>query len=146
MGWIPTSTTDGLRKHPFRTIRADVGIISDLRPPNLLCVKEDYPAVHLADMVVVEEREVSIKRTWSKCCRRDIDAALKRVRAHPNMSIILRAEFRANTSRWEGFIILISDPLWMGGAAAYFPSVGGGSVYHIGIFRQPTSGEMDTAI
>ena len=94
---IPTPTTTAPKKMPDRTLPEDVRIISDLRLPNLFCAKSDFPEITITDLRAIAERAISLRRTWPHnpltCCKRDIDAAYKRIRVHPDMSIILCAEF-----------------------------------------------------
>ena len=102
---IPTHETTAFVKSHGRTISADVGVISDLRLTNLFCAKEDYPDAHLTNMVEIAERDVSSERTWPQTeavgCKRDIGAAFKRVRTHPDMCIILRTEFQGKHCELE---------------------------------------------
>ena len=95
---IATPTTTAVKKLPDRSISKDFRIISDLRYTNLFRMKSEYPDVQVTDIIQLAERAVSVKRKWSgllsRCTKRDIDSAFKRIRVHTDMSLILCAEFR----------------------------------------------------
>ena len=101
---IATPTTTALKKLPDRSISTDFRLISDLRYTNLFCIKEDFPDAQLTDITRVAERAVTVKRKWpnlpARCTKSDIDSASKRIRTHPDMSLILCAEFGGGFSRW----------------------------------------------
>ena len=83
-------------------------------------------------MVEIAERAIASKRMWPKtevvCCKRDIDAAFKRVRTHPDMSINLCADFHGGHFELGGRIVFLylATPFGWRASPAYFPSVGRG--------------------
>ena len=83
-------------------------------------------------MAEIAERAVPSKRTWPKtdvvCCNRDIDAAFKRARTHPDICIIARAEFRGKHFDRDGRTVFLYSALPFGwrGSTAHFSSVGRG--------------------
>ena len=102
---IATPTTTALKKLPGRSISNDFRIISDLRYTNLFCAKSDFPEVKITDICLIAERAVSVKRKWpnlsDRCAKRDIDSAPKRIRVHPDMSLILCTEFSGKFADME---------------------------------------------
>ena len=129
---MATPTTTAVKKLPDRTVSTDVRIISDLRLPNLYCDKNSYPPVYLADISEIAERAVMLKRTWPNidvvCCKRDIDAAFKRVRTHPDMCVMLCTEFRGEHFALDGniYFMYLALPFGWRGSPAYFPCIGHG--------------------
>ena len=129
---MATPTTTAVKKLPDRTVSTDVRIISDLRLPNLYCDKNSYPPVYLADISEIAERAVTLKRTWPNidvvCCKRDIDAAFKRARTHPDMCVMLCAEFRGEHFALDGniYFMYLTLPFGWGGSPAYFSCIGHG--------------------
>ena len=101
---IATPTTTAMKKLPGRSISNDFRIISDIRYANLFCIKSDLPDVKLTDIGLIAGGEVALKRKWpnspARCTKRDIDSAFKRTRVHPDMSLILCAEFGGMFSAW----------------------------------------------
>ena len=129
---IPTPTTTAPEKMPDRALSEDVRIISDLRLPNLFCTKSDFPEITITDLRAIAERVISLRRTWphipSKCCKRDIDSAYKRIRVHPDMSIILCTEFHLKHFGGDGTFYMMYPTLPFGwrGSPSYFSVVGEG--------------------
>ena len=132
---IATPTTTVQKKLPGRTMSGDFWIISDLRLPNLFCDKDDYPPVKMTDIRQVAERAVAMKLKWPHvtimCNKRDIDAAFKRVKVHPDMSVILCAEFSATKLGIEDddasvLFLYLTLPFGWRASPAYFSQVGEG--------------------
>ena len=132
---IATPTTTVQKKLPGRTLSGDFRIISDLRLPNLFCDKDDYPPVKMADISQISERAVAMKLKWPHvtimCNTRDIDAAFKRVKVHPDMSVILGTEFSAQKLGMEDgessvLFLYLTLPFGWRASPSYFSQVGEG--------------------
>ena len=108
----------------------DFRIISDLRFPNLFCFKEDYPEIKMTDIRKVAEKAVAMKLKWPHvpimCNKRDIDAAFKRIKVRPDMSVILRTEFSAkvlgvgNDEKTTVLFLYLTLPFGWRTSPAYF--------------------------
>ena len=126
---IPTPTTTEVKKLPDRAISTDVRIICDLRLANMFRDRADYADIHLTDINEIALRAVTIKRTWPNvkvvCCKRDIDAAFKRVRTHPDMCVLLCTEFSGEFFDVAGniFFLYLTLPFGWRGIPAYFSCV-----------------------
>ena len=129
---IPAPTTTVLKKLPDRTISTDVRIISDLILANMFCAKADYPEIHLADIGEIAARAVTPKRTWPNVgvvwCKSDIDDAFKIMRTHPDMCVLLCAEFSGRFSEIAGnkSLLYLTLPFDWRGSPSYFPCAGRG--------------------
>ena len=132
---IATPTTTVQKRMLGRTPSTDFRTISDLRYPNMFCTKEDYPEVKMTDIAQIAEQVIATKLRWPGvpvlCNKRDIDAAFKRVRAHPDASVILCTEFNATLLGCEAteqtivFLYLALSCGWMG-SPWYFSKIGEG--------------------
>ena len=115
-----------------RTISTDVRIISDLMSTNLFCVMWGCPAAQATNISEIDEGSSTLERTWPKIeaarCKREIDDASKRARTHPDMCVLLRAEFRGGDFEMNGniYFMYLALPFGRRGGPPYFVSVGGG--------------------
>lgn len=89
---ISTHTATVQKRLPDRTMSDDFRIISDIRLTNLFCNKSHYPDVKMNDTRWIAEKAVALKtkrrRIEIQRNKRDVGAAFKRVKLHPDMRII----------------------------------------------------------
>ena len=132
---IATPTTKVNKRTPGRAMSTDFRIISDIRCANLFCEKEDYPAVNLADIEQIAEKDIATKMRWPHLSilrnKRDVDAAFKRVMVRPDMAAILRTEFQPSIlgigdSAENVTYLYIALPIGWRASHGCFPYVGEG--------------------